>query len=79
MKKNELIHVHALLVQVVEDLLDRGVVDPSHFDPYRELEVSPVDFRVRRDRHEEAVLLLASLVVEAIDQETDERETISAQ
>ncbi|MFO8116437.1 MAG: UPF0058 family protein [Halorubrum sp.] len=79
MKKNELMHVHALLVQVVEDLLDRGVVDPSHFDAYRELEVSPVDFRVRRDRHEEAVLLLASLVVSAIDEETDERETVSAQ
>ncbi|MGM0606741.1 MAG: UPF0058 family protein [Halobacteriota archaeon] len=72
MKKNELMHVHALLVRLTEDVIDRGVVPPAHFEEYREFGVRPVDFRVRRDRHEDAVLLLAALLASALE-ETDDR------
>lgn len=65
-KKTELVHLHALLVLLSERVVDRGLVDRSYFDPYRELGVTPVSFRARRDRHEAAVLLLAALLAAAV-------------
>jgi len=70
-KKTELVHLHALLVLLSERLVDEGVVDRSYFDPYRELGVTPVSFRARRDRHEAAVLMLSALLAAALD---DDRE-----
>ena len=72
MRKNELVHLHALLVLLSEDFIERGVVQRSHFEPYLDLGVSPVAFRARRDRHEEAVLLLSTLLAEAaaLDEDT---------
>ncbi len=71
MKKTELVHLHALLVLLSERVVDEEVVDPSYFDPYRELGVSPVSFRARRDRHEEAVLLLAALLAAALSEDRE--------
>ena len=71
MKKTELVHLHALLVLLSERVVDRGLVDRSHFEPYRDLGVTPVSFRARRDRHEEAVLLLAALLAAAVSDEYD--------
>ena len=71
MKKTELVHLHALLVLLSERVVEREVVDRSYFDPYRELGVTPVSFRARRDRHEEAVLMLAALLASAL---SDSRE-----
>jgi len=65
-KKTELVHLHALLVLLSEQVVEQGVVDRSHFDVYRELGVTPVSFRARRDRHEKAVLLLAALLASAL-------------
>jgi len=70
-KKTELVHLHALLVLLSERVVDEGVVDRSYFDAYRELGVTPVSFRARRDRHEAAVLLLAALLAAAV---SDDRE-----
>ena len=69
MKKTELVHLHALLVLLSERVVDQGLVERSYFEPYRELDVSPVSFRARRDRHEAAVLLLASLLAAAVSDE----------
>jgi len=69
-KKTELVHLHALLVLLSEELVDRGVVDRSYFDSYTELGVSPVSFRSRRDHHEEAVLVLAELLADALAEES---------
>ncbi|MFW6321156.1 MAG: UPF0058 family protein [Halohasta sp.] len=71
MKKTELVHLHALLVLLSERVVEQGIVERSYFEPYRELGVTPVSFRARRDRHEEAVLLLASLLAAAV---SDDRE-----
>lgn len=71
MKKTELVHLHALLVLLSERVVEQEVVDRSYFDSYRELGVTPVSFRARRDRHEKAVLLLAALLAAAV---SDDRE-----
>lgn len=69
MKKTELVHLHALLLLLSERVVDQGIVDRSYFDPYMELGVTPVSFRARRDRHERAVLVLASLLAAAVSDE----------
>ncbi len=71
-------HMHALLAQLVEDLVSREVVSSAHFEPYRSLDITPVDFRVRRDRHEEAVLLLASLLASAVTDTEQSTESVHA-
>ena len=71
MKKTELVHLHALLVLLSERVVDQGVVDRAYFEPYAELDVTPVSFRARRDHHEEAVLLLAALLAAAVSDEYD--------
>jgi hypothetical protein len=60
MKKNELVHMHALLRRIAMDFVDRGIVDREDFTDYERLGVSPMTLRASRDEHEEAVLTLAS-------------------
>ena len=69
MKKTELVHLHALLVVLTEQVVEQGLVDRSHFEPYEQLGVTPVSFRARRDHHEEAVLLLVALLAAAVSDE----------
>jgi len=64
MKKNELVHVHALLAAVAERYLERGVVDSTAFDEYRALNVTPLSLRAPRPSHERAVLALAAALGE---------------
>lgn len=61
-KKNELIHLHALLATVAEDFIERGEATPADFEPYAALDISPVALREPRVRHEEAVKTLARLL-----------------
>jgi hypothetical protein len=65
MKKNELVHYHALLVRVARDLVDRGVVSPEDLEPYLALGVTPTSLREQRARHREAVFALAGVLAEA--------------
>lgn len=79
MKKNELVHLHALLVHVRDEFVARGVADEEAFEPYRALGVSPLSMRVPRDRHEEAVRTLARLLAAADDdRETNARRSPSS-
>lgn len=65
MKKNELVHYHALLSEISTDFAERGIVSREEFTDYEQLDVSPVALRASRDQHEEAVLLLADLLSHA--------------
>jgi hypothetical protein len=65
MKKNELVHYHALLVRVARDLVDRGVVAPEDLEPYAALGVTPTSLREPRARHQEAVFALAGVLAAA--------------
>lgn len=78
MKKTELVHLHALLLLLSERVVDQGIVDRSYFDPYMEIGVTPVSFRARRDRHEKAVLILASLLAAAVSEEYEPPEAFDS-
>lgn len=75
MKKRELIHYHSLLGTVARDLVDRGVLDESALEPYRELGVSPMAMRGSRDDHEEAVIELAATLAAAVEESDAGRDT----
>jgi hypothetical protein len=62
MKKNELVHLHALLARVATDYLERGLLSPADCEPYESLDVTPLSLRASRASHEEAVLALARLL-----------------
>lgn len=64
MKKNELLHCHALLVQVAEDYVERGIAARENFEEYHSLGVTPMALREPRDRHERAVRTLARLLAD---------------
>jgi hypothetical protein len=80
MKKNELVHLHALLVRVAEDYVARGEATPEAFAPYRDLGVTPMALRESRARHEAAVRTLAALLadrsVEAADVDVDVEDAV---
>jgi hypothetical protein len=65
MRKNELVHLHTLLIHVAEDFLERGVATPEAFDAYRTLDVTPTSLRASRDRHEAAVTALGRALADA--------------
>lgn len=62
MKKNELIHLHALLVQVAEDYVDHGDATRDDFLVYDELGVTPMTLRASRATHERAVRTLLAIL-----------------
>ncbi|ELZ26098.1 metal-binding protein [Halogeometricum pallidum JCM 14848] len=71
MKKNELVHLHALLTCVAEDFVDRGVVDADAFAEYRALGISSRSLRASREDHETAVRRLAETLSSAAAEDPD--------
>ncbi len=59
MYKDELIHLHQLLVYLMNFLVDNGVAK-SYFDEYMSLDISPHHIQKRKMEHKHAVLILAS-------------------
>ncbi|EMA07241.1 hypothetical protein C438_04862 [Haloferax denitrificans ATCC 35960] len=62
MKKNELIHVHSLLVEIATDYRDSGVVTSADLEPYNRLGISPMALRDCRADHERAVRTLTAVL-----------------
>ena len=69
MRKNELIHLHALLDCVRANLDGRGELEGSteRMREYEALGVGPMTVRATRGKHEEATLALARALGESID------------
>lgn len=67
MRKNELLHVHGLLLGIAREFTERGVVADDALDTYRELGVTPMSLRAARDDHAEAVLELGGALAAAVD------------
>jgi hypothetical protein len=65
MKKNELVHIHALLTSVAEDFAERGILTREECAEYEALEVTPMSLRARRADHERAVATLAQALADA--------------
>lgn len=62
MKKNELLHVHALLATVAEEFHGDGRLGEGDLSSYAALEVTPTSVRLPKDDHEDAVLELARVL-----------------
>lgn len=73
MRKNELIHLHALLDCIRANLDERGVPVEStdRMREYEALGVRPMTVRATRGEHEEATLALARALGESIDDRTE--------
>ncbi|MDS0298686.1 UPF0058 family protein [Halogeometricum sp. S1BR25-6] len=71
MKKNELVHLHALLTCVAEDFAGRGVVESEAFAEYRALGISARSLRASREDHQTAVRLLAETLSAAAAEDAD--------
>lgn len=73
MNKNELVHIHALLAQVAEDYVDRGLATCEDFAAYYDLDTTPMALRQSRSDHETATRTLARTLARCTA-ETSERE-----
>ncbi|WEL25632.1 Putative metal-binding protein [Haloferax volcanii] len=60
MKKNELIHVHSLLVEIATDYRDGGILTSADLEPYNRLGIGPMALRDCRADHERAVRTLTT-------------------
>ncbi|WP_411963278.1 UPF0058 family protein [Haloferax sp. YSMS24] len=80
MRKNELIHLHTLLVEIAANFLDEGIATREDIEPYHRLEIGPMALRSCRDDHELAVRTLSTaLAVSAARDLGRETSTIPGQ
>lgn len=77
MRKQELVHLHGLLVEVTESLVDKGAVSAKIWNEYEGLETGSYSINAQKSDHQEAVSLLASTISATIEQPTEEQSSIS--
>ncbi len=71
MKKNELVHLHALLARVAADYRERGLLEDADLQPYRDAGVGPASLTESRAEHRRAVQLLLSILAAHSDPNAD--------
>jgi hypothetical protein len=71
--KNELVHLHALLVRVAEAYVEWGVATHDDLAGYRALGTTPMALRQSRADHEAATRLLARTLAGLSDAADDDR------
>lgn len=77
MRKQELVHLHGLLAEITEWLVDAGAVSATTWEEYEALEVDSYSINAQKREHEEAVLLLATTLSATVEQPTEEQSSIS--
>lgn len=68
MRKKELVHVHALLQEVRQQVQSGGPVPPDAFEAYESYGVSPAAIHHPKADHREALFRLADGVVTTIEE-----------
>ena len=71
MKKNELVHLHALLARVAADYRERGLVTDADLEPYRAVGVGPSSLTESRSEHQRAIRVLLSILAAHSDTDSD--------
>lgn len=71
MRKNELIHLHALLRTVADYLVASGDLDPDVLATYEACGVTPMSLQAARPDHKAAVLLLGEALATGLRDATD--------
>jgi hypothetical protein len=73
MRKQESVHLHALLVEVAKEFDQRQGVPSPDRSAYRDLEVTPSQAHRSKETHEEAVLVLAGAIVRSLREQPTPR------
>jgi hypothetical protein len=79
MHKQELVHLHRLLVEITQSFADGGAVPDEVWNEYEALHTNAYSVHAPKGQHEEAVLLLANTLGEELAQPTEEQSVMSAQ
>ncbi|UTF52583.1 UPF0058 family protein [Natronosalvus rutilus] len=58
MRKQELIHLHALAVELRKDVTEHETVPPDAFEEYDRYGIAPTSIHYNKPRHKESLLLL---------------------
>lgn len=70
MHKDELLELHEQMVTIMEHFRSRNDTDPTLFDQYEELDVTPDDIHKSKSEHKHAVFVLGNSLANAMS--TDE-------
>ncbi len=69
MHKDELLELHEQMVTIMEYFHDRADVDPTLFEEYEELDVTPDDIHKSKSEHKHAVFVLGNALASAISED----------
>jgi hypothetical protein len=69
MHKDELLELHEQMVIITEYFRDLESVDPSLFEPYDELDVTPSDVHKSKSEHKHAVFVLGNALATAMSED----------
>jgi hypothetical protein len=70
MRKQELVHLHGLLVELTQFVVDQGVVSAEVWRAYDALDIHAHSIQAQKGDHEDAVLLLAAALATTLEQPT---------
>lgn len=79
MRKQELVHLHGLLVEITQSLVAQDAVSAEVWNEYETLEVNACSIHARKSDHAEAVLLLSTTLRGALEQPAEEQPPMSVQ
>ena len=79
MRKQELIHLHDLLVEITQSLVDRDAVPAAVWNEYETHDITAYAIHARKGAHGEAVLLLATTLGTALEQPTEGQSPLPTQ
>jgi len=78
MRKQELVHLHGVLIEVTQSLIDRGALPSEIRSEYEALDTNAYAIHAPKAEHRKAVLLLAATVAAEVEQSTDGQSALSA-
>lgn len=77
MRKQELVHLHGLLVEITASQVEEGVVSASLWNEYKALDIDSYAIHAQKGDHEQAVLLLATTLGARLEESTEEQSPVS--
>lgn len=70
MRKQGLVHLHGLLVEITRSLVDQGTISDEIWAEYEALGINAHSIHASKNDHEEAVLFLATTLTATLERPT---------
>ena len=77
MRKHELVHLHGLLAEITQSLVEQGAVSAEIWDEYEAFDIAAHSIHVQKSDHEDAVLFLATTLGARLERPTEGESAIS--